>query len=103
MHLSYAKAFLNPQAREHPESGVPKHIEHCFDYLRQAVFCAADTNLEPLDPKIMNGTETAIPRKCRDMRVVHEWAGKWKATFPSAEIAQRLGAIRINLEQVYGT
>ncbi|KAH7082866.1 hypothetical protein BKA63DRAFT_139150 [Paraphoma chrysanthemicola] len=57
------------------------HVEHCFEYLRQAVMCAADTNLEDT---IVNegGTETApwgTERVCRDWEGVREWAGKWAA------------------------
>ncbi|KAK7948429.1 uncharacterized protein PG986_009315 [Apiospora aurea] len=28
---------------------APFHIRHCFDYIRQALMCGADTNLEVLD------------------------------------------------------
>jgi hypothetical protein len=54
------------------------HIRHCFDYLRRAIMCAADTNLE-----WVNGTEHQSdgwwsPRTCRSYEDVFEWAQQFR-------------------------
>ncbi|KAI0855709.1 hypothetical protein F4860DRAFT_495537 [Xylaria cubensis] len=53
---------------------APFHIRHCFDYLRQALMCAADTNLEVLnqDTHLTNGWDQ--PKLCRDYEQVFAWA-----------------------------
>lgn len=56
-------------------------MEQCLDYLTQAVLCAADTNLEPVDPKHY-GKSTAIPRKCRNIQAVFDWARRWATKMP---------------------
>jgi len=52
------------------------HMAHCFDYLRQAILCAADTALEA--PAVMQGhlgvdgwNDT---HQCRNFPAVFEWA-----------------------------
>ena len=33
------------------QDGVePEHVEHCFEYLRQAVLCSGDLTVEPANP-----------------------------------------------------
>ncbi|KAF2133883.1 hypothetical protein P153DRAFT_306518 [Dothidotthia symphoricarpi CBS 119687] len=60
------------------------HIKHCFDYLRQALMCAVDTNLE--DVKFTPGGEHGnaegwgTRRTCRDYAGVKEWAERWRVT-----------------------
>jgi hypothetical protein len=53
------------------------HIRHCYDYLRQAIMCASDTNLEVLDHErhVTNGW--GQPKTCRDYRKVFEFAEKY--------------------------
>ena len=59
------------------------HLPHCFDYLRQAVMCAADTSLEPTH--IVPGSEVdGVPSRsvggwgvthlCRKYKDVWEFA-----------------------------
>ncbi|KAL3462907.1 hypothetical protein BJX64DRAFT_287886 [Aspergillus heterothallicus] len=55
----------------------PDHISHCFDYLRQTIMCAADTNLEVLEPDADGTSGWGQPRVCRDYQQVFEWASKW--------------------------
>lgn len=103
-HFAAELLHIHLAAREsaHPiksESliGFPLHISHCFDYLRQALLCAADSNLEPLDPKLY-GAHTAIPKTCRDISKVADWANKWASPrFPAEELDQ----IRSRQENVY--
>ncbi|PKK42869.1 hypothetical protein CI102_11916, partial [Trichoderma harzianum] len=49
---------------------VDNHVEHCFDYLRQSIMCAADMTIEKarVDPdghrRAVDGWETT--HQCRD-------------------------------------
>tara|TARA_R110002003_G_scaffold3381_1_gene25262 strand:- start:10452 stop:10871 length:420 start_codon:yes stop_codon:yes gene_type:complete len=56
------------------------HVEHCFEYLRQSVMCAADTNLE--DTVENEGGNETMPwgkeRVCRDWEAVKAWAAEWR-------------------------
>ncbi|KAF2197122.1 hypothetical protein GQ43DRAFT_496994, partial [Delitschia confertaspora ATCC 74209] len=54
------------------------HIQHCFDYVRQALLCAADTNLEEPDPETGKTNGWGITRRCKDYKAVVNWAEKWK-------------------------
>jgi hypothetical protein len=56
------------------------HIRHCFDYLRRAIMCAADTNLEPLDPVTEATNGWGSLRTCRDFEKVKRYAEVWKST-----------------------
>lgn len=47
------------------------HVEHCFDYLRQALLCCGDTTLEwpseyP-DGRVLNVDGLGISHQCRDI------------------------------------
>jgi len=57
-----------------------EHIQHCFDYLRQALMCAADTNLEVANKTtgVTNGWGSA--RTCRDYGEVLRWAEEWRVS-----------------------
>ncbi|MCJ1326892.1 hypothetical protein MMC10_003558 [Thelotrema lepadinum] len=83
-HFSQRPQSISPerdQSEHEPQTGVriaPHHVRHCFDYLRRAIICAADTNLE-----WVNGTEHASdgwwsPRTCRDWGQVFAWTGRWR-------------------------
>jgi hypothetical protein len=63
----------------------PDHATHCFEYLRQALMCAADTNLEDTYPyvdedgKAFLATDGWSSEKiCRDFEAVREWAETWR-------------------------
>jgi len=60
---------------DHNKRPDPHHVRHCFDYLRQSLMCAADTNLEPVDFELGGVTGWAFERTCRDFEAVKEWAG----------------------------
>ncbi|KAF2846249.1 hypothetical protein T440DRAFT_406254 [Plenodomus tracheiphilus IPT5] len=61
------------------------HLAHCFDYLRQSLMCAADSNLEEGVP---NGegegwegvdiTGWGVQRVCRDFMGVRDWVEEWR-------------------------
>ena len=55
-----------------------KHMRHCFDYLRRALMCAADTNLEAVSPAHHVTTGWGSPRVCRDYGGVLAWAERWR-------------------------
>ena len=63
----------------------PHHVRHCFDYLRQAVICAADTNLEPVDFELGGSTGFGFPRICRDFDEVKKWSEQWRTSGPRIE------------------
>ncbi|KAF7867203.1 hypothetical protein EAF04_005286 [Stromatinia cepivora] len=56
----------------------PAHIRHCFDYLRHALMCAADTNLEPVNWKYGGVTGWGFDRTCRSYDAVVAYAEQWR-------------------------
>jgi len=63
------------------------HVAHCFDYLRQAILCAADPALEA--PAVMQGhlgvDGWGDMHQCRDIGAVFEWTERF--AFGSAPAA----------------
>lgn len=50
------------------------HVHHCFNYLRQAVLCEADTALEPWVPGLgseVDGAAISGGRTCKDWAQVY--------------------------------
>ncbi|KAJ8058507.1 hypothetical protein OCU04_012693 [Sclerotinia nivalis] len=62
----------------HPGHDDPAHIRHCFDYLRHALMCAADTNLEPVNWKYRGVTGWGFDRTCRNYDAVVAYAEHWR-------------------------
>lgn len=60
------------------------HMKHCFDYLRQAITCAADMSLEHLHESsgsIFPGVDGwGSKHQCRDYNEVSEWAIRYRAS-----------------------
>ncbi|MCJ1409436.1 hypothetical protein MMC19_003517 [Ptychographa xylographoides] len=52
----------------------PPHMRHCFDYLRQALLCSADSTLEPFRTDLGGVTGWGFPRVCRNYEQLREWA-----------------------------
>ncbi|KAI1262687.1 hypothetical protein F5Y18DRAFT_149700 [Xylariaceae sp. FL1019] len=50
------------------------HIRHCFDYIRQALMCSADTSLEPVDLVLGGVTGWNGTHICRDFSSVARWS-----------------------------
>jgi hypothetical protein len=46
------------------EENTFSHTEHCFDYLRQAILCAADITLERV--RVDGSIDIGSPRVCKD-------------------------------------
>ncbi|KAJ6036382.1 hypothetical protein N7540_000661 [Penicillium herquei] len=61
-------------ANEHSHLNDPHHVRHCFDYLRQSLMCAADTNLEPISRELKGVTGWGFTRTCRNLESVKLWA-----------------------------
>ena len=56
---------------------APSHIRHCFDYLRRAIMCASDTNLEVVDRVKRTTNGWGQEKRCRDYGEVFRFAEKW--------------------------
>ncbi|KAF2834033.1 hypothetical protein CC86DRAFT_400598 [Ophiobolus disseminans] len=99
--LYYSKQ-LHTNFNSSRERTFNAHIHHCFDYLRQAIICAADTNLEPFDSRFY-GVQTAIPKKCRDIREVNKFAERYRSSqLATPDFAQTLDYIRGFEVDAYG-
>lgn len=59
---------------DHNSRPDPHHLRHCFDYLRQSLICAADTNLEPVNFELGGVTGWQFNRTCRDFEGIKKWA-----------------------------
>lgn len=53
------------------------HVDHCFEYLRHALMCSADSNLEDLD-ETGEASGWGVKRTCRNYEDVKNWSEKWK-------------------------
>ncbi|KAH9218726.1 hypothetical protein DL95DRAFT_457936 [Leptodontidium sp. 2 PMI_412] len=51
-----------------------KHMAHCFDFLRQAVMCAEDMTLEPVDEGATDGWN--VTHTCRDFKTIYDFAAE---------------------------
>ncbi|RFU79491.1 hypothetical protein TARUN_2698 [Trichoderma arundinaceum] len=51
------------------------HLEHCFDFLRQDILCAADMTLEPLADGYMETDGLGVEHECRDWRLLLQHVG----------------------------
>ena len=60
------------------------HMKHCFDYLRQALICAASMTLEPLRPlqngKIPGVDGWGVEHICADWDEVRTWTEERRAS-----------------------
>ncbi|THV45503.1 hypothetical protein BGAL_0481g00040 [Botrytis galanthina] len=82
LHYQIARAAGAPIDPFLEQKAAHTHIEtahqkHCFDYLRRAIMCAADTNLEYVDPVTDDTTGWGSERVCRSFEDVKGWAEKW--------------------------
>ncbi|KZP07647.1 hypothetical protein FIBSPDRAFT_795302 [Athelia psychrophila] len=72
-------------AGDKDESG---HVKHCFNYLRQAILCNADTTLEPGKTVHEHGHEAVMGgydtlHQCRDWTQVWDYmTDEWHKSFP---------------------
>lgn len=64
-------ALHDPDAVHTEGAHAGKHAQHCLNYLRQTILCAADTTLEPF---VNPGIGIGVVHQCRDWTQVYEWA-----------------------------
>lgn len=57
----------------HMDVALP-HMEHCFDYIRQSLMCAADPTLEKRNDTIGGVTGWGTSHQCRDFSALQDWA-----------------------------
>ncbi|EPE31734.1 hypothetical protein GLAREA_12490 [Glarea lozoyensis ATCC 20868] len=71
---------LNDSKLESFDNGIDRyaHIGHCFEYLRNAIMCSADSSLEPFEVPDNGFPGMGFPRQCRDYEKLKEWAEKWR-------------------------
>lgn len=79
-------------------SETEKHTVHCLDYIRQALQCHADTNLEF---RVVSGTGDAAftgygEHLCRDLDRIFLFAEKWRV-YDGKNASER---IKISKEEV---
>ena len=62
----------------------PSHMKHCFDYLRQALMCGADTTLEGLrsgpDGVLANVDGWGATHECRNYQEIYDWTMSHRAS-----------------------
>ena len=66
---NFHKAFINSTG-----NGLRRHVQHCFNFLRQGALCQADLTLEPGDFMSHNFTEDWLgaTHLCRDWAAVYD-------------------------------
>ena len=66
---NFHKAFINSTG-----NGPRRHVQHCFNFLRQGALCQADLTLEPGDFMSHNFTEDWLgaTHLCRDWAAVYD-------------------------------
>jgi len=67
---------------------IAHHSAHCFDYLRQSIICAGDTNLEG---KTEAGPGWGSPHQCADYEALLAWANEngaypWPGNLPGEAV-----------------
>ena len=75
---NHAQKGANSEDHASAHNHSAAHMMHCFDYLRQALMCSADTTLE----RLQSGSEGLLPsvdgwgttHECRDFQQVSSWA-----------------------------
>ncbi|KAM7190179.1 protein of unknown function (DUF3328) domain containing protein [Rhypophila sp. PSN 637] len=73
----------------HSHVARPSHVRHCIDYLRQALMCHADTNLEPIIPELGGASGFGSEHKCRGFWRVKEFVGEWAVVEKGPPIANK--------------
>lgn len=71
-------AFSSMTNKSEDSDGHMRHLNHCFDYLRQAVMCAGDMTLEPaVEYKEIGRKGVAgwnVEHKCRSFQAMKDFA-----------------------------
>ncbi|KAI0150788.1 hypothetical protein GGR57DRAFT_514058 [Xylariaceae sp. FL1272] len=72
-YYSAAGYSSNGAIERHSHAGQPAHMQHCFDYIRQALMCAADATLEEREESISGVKGWGTTHKCRDFEALQRW------------------------------
>lgn len=82
LHTLHCLDRLRHAIQEKPQTRIGlKHVEHCANYVREAILCGADTRLEPVEPEPnlslepdvgVDGNVNDIERVCRDRTAVYK-------------------------------
>ncbi|PVH96853.1 hypothetical protein DM02DRAFT_658853 [Periconia macrospinosa] len=75
LRRGYYAATARPPPR--PSHALPSaHMQHCFDYIRQALICAADQTLEERDNSVGGVKGWGTTHQCRNFEALKEWTHK---------------------------
>jgi Mycotoxin biosynthesis protein UstYa len=85
--VCYTRGILHSEDRRAWQDPFA-HLDHCFDYIRQAIMCFSDMTLEWLSDASMGfaasvgSTAWGYQHTCREYEAVKAWAAeeKWKDT-----------------------
>ena len=69
------------------------HAQHCIEYLRQNIICAADTTLEPIKPEDNGVDGFGNKHNCRNYSAVKEWAELYRGTDTAGQHGARGGML----------
>ena len=69
---------------QHSAHRDAQHMEHCFDYLRQAILCAGDTTIEWARKSSDGGTDKqvdgwGVEHQCRSSKTIFDFTAKNRA------------------------
>ncbi|KAL5522477.1 hypothetical protein ACEPAG_8493 [Sanghuangporus baumii] len=89
LHSLHCLDKLRHSIQEAPRTRIGRiHVEHCANYIRESVLCAADTTLEPTSKGRTNIDDLqAVTRKCRDWTAVYEEIRRNHDQFVKASVA----------------
>ena len=74
LHSLHCLDKLRHSIREPPRTPIGRmHVEHCANYLRESILCAADSTLEPVPKEETdNYGSFSLTRECRNWMAVYE-------------------------------
>ncbi|KAL5523281.1 hypothetical protein ACEPAF_1548 [Sanghuangporus sanghuang] len=89
LHSLHCLDKLRHSIQEVPRTQIGRiHVEHCANYIRESILCAADTTLEPASKgEIETDDSQAVTRKCRDWTAVYEEIRRNHDQFVKAAVA----------------
>lgn len=76
----YYSSTSGEESLESFDNGVDRqsHVAHCFEYLRQALMCCADSSLEPFETPENGFPGMGFERQCNDYEGLKSWAEEWR-------------------------
>lgn len=84
IYNDFRHALSGNLTHEEAQSLQEGHSSHCFDYLRESIICAGDSNLEPFRSRFDGGTEGngvdgfGTVHQCRDFKQLFDWSEKFR-------------------------